>query len=199
MIKNKDPFVFWVLSGIIGAYTRNAYSFFAKEIGLAKFYIWQVGASLLIPKAQTQTMPGIILGFLIDAVMGGIFGVIIGLLLEWRGQKNYIVKGMGVGLMAWMFFYGILFHNLPFTTESAPNDPLSNISAFIGHSIFGIAAAVVYVKFFSKRFVEPTNATNSGTEHEKHKPMRFRLAPSPAKKNEDEHKRIRLKKPIKLR
>lgn len=181
----------WVVSGIIGAYTRDLYSFFAKEIGLAKFYIWRVGASLLIPKAQTETFWGNILGFLVDAVVGGLFGVIIGLLLEWRGTRNYIIKGMGVGLLAWMFFYGILFHNLPFTLTSAPNDPLSNISAFIGHSIFGIAAVMVYVKFLSRKFVESSNPDNSDhVQDNKHNPRRFKLIPQPSKN--------RLKKPIKL-
>lgn len=200
MIKHKDPFAFWVLSGIIGAYTRNAYNFFSKQIGFAKFYIWQVGASLFITQPQTKTFWGNVVGFLVDAVVGAFFGVLIGLLLEWRGQRNYIIKGWGVGLMAWMFFWGILYHNLPFTKANAPGEALSNISAFIGHSIFGIVAVVVYVKFFSKKFVESSDVKNSENTHgDKQKPMRFRLAPQPSRKIEEKHKTIWLKKPIKLR
>ena len=152
IIYKKDPFVMWVISGVIGVSIRNIYSFFAKQIGLAQFYIWNLGASLMVEKPQIQTIWGNVLGLIIDGVIGGMFGVVIGLLLEWRGNSNYIIKGWGIGMMSWMFFYGILYHNLPFTVETAPKDALSNISAFIGHSIYGISAALVYVKFFYKRF-----------------------------------------------
>ena len=37
---------YWVLSGIVGVLARDTWSFFAKQVGLAKFYIWQVDASL---------------------------------------------------------------------------------------------------------------------------------------------------------
>ncbi len=148
----QDRFIFWVFSGIIGVIIRNTYSFFAREVGLAQFYIWNLGASLMVETALLETFWGHILGFLVDMVVGSIFGVLVGLLLYLTGHAYYALKGCGIGLMAWMFFYGILYHNLPFTQANAPSDPLSNISAFIGHSIYGIVTAIAYVKLFSKHF-----------------------------------------------
>jgi uncharacterized membrane protein YagU involved in acid resistance len=151
MNKSNDPFALWALAGIIGVIVRDVYSYIAQSIGLAKFYIWQIGADLMISPQTVHTFWGNLLGWLIDLTIGAMFGVVIGLLLEWRGQKNYIIKGWGVGLMAWLFFFGLIFHNLPETRKLAPLDPASNLSAFIGHSIYGITTAVVYVKWLAKR------------------------------------------------
>jgi len=142
---------YWIVSGMAGVIVRDLWSLFSKAVGLAKFYIWNVDADLFTTRAGALTAWGTVLGLLTDLVVGSIFGVVLGLLLEWRGVKHYALKGMGVGLTAWFFFYGILFHNLPHTSAIAPSDPLSNISAFIGHAIFGIAMSVVYVKVFYKR------------------------------------------------
>ena len=53
---------------------------------------------------------------------------------------------MGLGLLAWLFLFGILFHTLPQTQAIAPKDALSTISAFIGHFIFGLSMAFAYGK-----------------------------------------------------
>lgn len=144
----QDHFYYWIVSGIIAVIIRDIYSFIAKKIGFANFYIWNVGASLMIDRSEISTVWGIVLGLLVDIVVGGLFGVLIGLLIEWRGTKNYIIKGWGMGLITWLFFYGILYHNLPYTKANAPSDALSNISAFVGHSIFGIITALVYIRYF---------------------------------------------------
>ncbi|MHB1041317.1 MAG: hypothetical protein ACYC0Q_00535 [Eubacteriales bacterium] len=152
MEKRDYPIALWVVSGIIGVLVRDVYSFLAKQVGFAGFYIWNIGASIFIEQSDIQTFLGTTLGFLVDLSIGAILGVVIGLILEWWGKKNYLLAGLGVGLSAWLFFYGILFHNLPYTKDFAPKDPLSAISKFIGHSIFGITTAVVYVKYLSRKF-----------------------------------------------
>lgn len=147
-------FAAWIIAGLTGVIVRDIYSYFAKEIGLAKFYIWNIGASLLVKIPEIKTVWGTALGLLVDLITGALLGILFGLLIRWSGSKNYIIKGWGVGLIAWLFLYGIVYHNLPYTKPSAPSDALSNISAFIGHSIFGITMALVYIKIFSKRFAD---------------------------------------------
>ncbi|MHB1421179.1 MAG: hypothetical protein ACYCX4_16650 [Bacillota bacterium] len=149
-----DHFNYWVYSGIAGVLTRDCWNFFSKMVGFAQFYIWQLGASAVIKKPFLNTFWGNVVGFLVDFTIGSIFGVLFGLIIEWRGPKHFLMKGIGVGLTAWMFFYGLLYHNLPFTTATAPSEPLSIISAFIGHVIFGAATAVVYVMFFLRKEAE---------------------------------------------
>ena len=146
MNQQDDPFLLWVISGIIGVIIRDIYSTFAKLVGLSKIFIWDVGADLFVTGKEVHGVFGEILGFSTDFVVGGMLGVTIGLLLEWRGQKFSLFKGWIVGLLAWFFLFGIVFHSIPETAPAAPKDAFSNISAFIGHSIFGIATAWVYLK-----------------------------------------------------
>jgi len=98
--------------------------------------------------------------------------------------------------MAWVFLYGLLYHNIPFTTKTAPAEAVSNLSAFIGHSIFGITTAVVYVKLLSKYAGNTEDAISE--PHVKSSPKKHYLSPAPARKITEEKKIIRLRKPIKL-
>ena len=74
MTNRSDPFALWFVSGIIAVLVRNIYSFFAKLFGLADFYIWNVGASLMVSRAEIETFWGTVVGFLIDFTVGGMFG-----------------------------------------------------------------------------------------------------------------------------
>jgi hypothetical protein len=139
-----DHFLIWVFSGIIGVLSRDIWSLLAKWIDLAKFNVWNIGADVFVEPYQVQTVLGTIVGFLTDFVTGGFLGVIFGLFIEWRGPKHYLLKGVGLGLLAWLFLFGIVFHTLPHTQTTAPKDALSTISAFIGHSVFGFSMAYAY-------------------------------------------------------
>ena len=156
MTKNDDPFLLWVIAGVIGVIARDIYGAFAKLIGLATHLIYNISADLFVHNQEVFSVPGYILGFLADFVVGAMVGILIGLLLEWRGLKHYLLKGMGVALLTWLFLYGMLFHNLPTTAQLAPKDALSNISGFISHAIFGITTAWVYLKLAKLKAPKPT-------------------------------------------
>lgn len=150
----KDKFMLWVISGIIGAIFMDIYSFLAKQMGLAQHYIWHISADIFIEPEAVATISGTILGLLADLVIGSVLGVIIGLLIEYSGSKYYLFKGWGVGLFAWLLFYGVLQHTLPHTETSAPKDALSNLSSFVEHSIFGLVSAWAYMKLAWKNLNE---------------------------------------------
>lgn len=192
----QDRFTFWVFSGIIGVIARDIWSYFARQVGLTGFYIWNLGASLMVQTALIETFWGTILGFLVDIVIGSMFGVMIGILLHLTGRAYYILKGIGVGLIAWMFFYGILYHNLPFTQAYAPGEPLSNIGAFIGHSIFGAVAVLVYVKLFAKNFESETVTKSEDAKVNNIYSGEYKLNSEPLKNIE---RKIRAIKPKKIK
>lgn len=193
MPKNKEHLLLWVIAGIIGVIIRDIYSFLAKQVGFATFYIWLVGADIFLDGPEIHTFFGNILGFLNDLVIGAILGVMIGLIFEWRGSKYYYLKGIGIGLMAWIFFFGILLHSLPHI-ETEPKNALSGISAFIGHAIFGVITAWIIKKYSVQEATEEVKSENT-TENT---PFKFRLAPNPAKKPPQQSHHSKFKKPTKL-
>jgi hypothetical protein len=144
--RNKEHFLLWVLSGIIAEFTRDLYTLGAKLIGLSRLYSWEVAADIFIKSSQTQTFLGTLLGIIADFVTGGFLGVLFGLFIERSGTKYCLLKGLGTGLLAWIFLFGILYHALPLTEQTAPTDALSNFSAFISHTIFGLSMAYAYIK-----------------------------------------------------
>jgi uncharacterized membrane protein YagU involved in acid resistance len=146
----KDRVTLGGIAGALGLLTRDVYSLFAKITGLAKFYVWNISADLFMKGKDTHTFFGHLVGFLADIAMGSILGIIFVYFLKFTSHKNTIIKGWGVGLAAWLLLFGIMVHNLP-SVEAAPKDALSNFSAFIGHSIFGISMGI-YAQTLLKKF-----------------------------------------------
>lgn len=146
MDKANDRFLWWVIAGSAGVLSRDLWSLVAKGTGLAKFYVWHIGADIFLTPSQVNTVAGNIVGILTDIVTGSFLGVLFGLFIEWRGWTYYWLKGWGIGMLAWLFLFGILFHMLPQTHSLAPDDAVSIISSFIGHSIFGLGMAFTYKK-----------------------------------------------------
>ena len=137
-----DRVVLGAIAGIAGILTRDIYSFFAKIIGLAKFTVWNIAAALFMKMDQVKTPVGNIVGILADTVMGALIGVLFVYFLKYTNTKNIILKGWGMGLAAWLLLFGVIYHTLPFGVIAAPKDALSNLSAFIGHSILGFSMGV---------------------------------------------------------
>ncbi len=142
---NMDHFAIWGLAGVLGIMVRDLYSYLAGIVGIAEFYIWNVGARIFVEGKEVTSILGNLLGFLTDFTIGGTLGVIIGATISATGRKHYLLKGWGIGQLAWLFLFGLVFHNLPNTMDAAPTNALSNVSAFVGHSLFGIITAWFYI------------------------------------------------------
>jgi hypothetical protein len=155
--KQGDAFVWWVVSGILGALAQDAFWFVLQLAGLADIHVWDVAASLAISAAEADRIVAMVVGGLLDLVIGGLFGILIGVLLEWRGTSAYLVKGLTVGSGAWAVGYGILIHNLPFSMERDLVHRSEMVGSFFGHAIYGAVTATVYVKWLWK-YVRSTQA-----------------------------------------
>lgn len=139
------------IAGALGFLTRDVYNFFAKLIGFAKFYVWQITANVFMDKKEVSTFFGNVVGILGDIAFGSAVGVFFVYFVKSTNTKNFLIKGWGVGLATWLLIYAILLRALPSSAASAPKDALSNISAFIGHSILGISMGV-YAQILLKKY-----------------------------------------------
>lgn len=138
----KDRVLIGGIAGALGILTRDLYSFFAKHIGFAKFYIWGMTADLFMEKQFVENFWGHVVGLLGDIIFGAAIGIVFVYFIKYTNTKNFIIKGWGMGMAAWLLLFGILLHTLPGSHTSAPKDTLSNFSAFIGHTIFGISMGI---------------------------------------------------------
>ena len=148
---SRDPVFLGGLAGSFGILTRDGYSFLAKTIGLAKFYVWNISAGLFMERKYVNTFFGNTVGILADIVLGAVIGIVFVYFIKFTNHKNFLIKAWGIGMAAWLLLFGIVFHSLPGTDHLAPQEALSNLSAFIGHSIFGISIGI-YAQILLKRF-----------------------------------------------
>ena len=139
------------IAGALGFLTRDVFSFFAKIIGLAKFYVWQITANTFMDKKEVSTFFGNVVGILGDITFGAVVGIFFVYFVKYTNTKNFLIKGWGIGLATWLLIYAILYRALPSSAASAPKDALSNISAFFGHSILGISMGI-YAQILLKRY-----------------------------------------------
>ncbi len=146
----KDRVILGGISGIAGLLMRDLYCFFARGIGFAKYYCWNISADLFMNGKEVITFLGTVVGFLADIVFGAILGVTFVYLLKITNSKNIIIKGWGFGVVIWLFLFGILIHSLPGVQTTMPQDAMSNFSAFFGHSIFGITIGILIQTLFAK-------------------------------------------------
>lgn len=145
----KDRVLIGFISGALGLLTRDVWNYFSKQIGKAKFYIWQISADLFMDLKYVKTFWGTIVGFLADIVFGGLLGIAFVYFLKYTNTKNIVIKGWGYGMAAWLFLFGIMLHNLP-QMQIVPKEALGNFSAFIGHSIYGISMGIYLIILLKK-------------------------------------------------
>ncbi|MGE5528562.1 MAG: hypothetical protein ACM3X6_05405 [Patescibacteria group bacterium] len=146
----RDRTTLGALAGAGAILVRDAYSFLAKQIGFARFYVWGIAADLFLQGKAVQSAMGTVLGFLADLCTGALIGVVYAHFLRHAGGRNPVLKGLGFGLAAWLLLFGIIFHNLSHTMATAPKDPASNLSAFAGHSIFGLVLGYLWSKLLQR-------------------------------------------------
>lgn len=142
----QDRTTLGAIAGMGAILARDAYSFLAKQIGFAKFYVWSIAADLFVQRKQAHTALGSILGFFADLALGALLGVFFAFFLLWTRGKNPTIKGLGIGIGAWLFLFGIMYHTLPVTKDLAPKDALSNLSALVGHAFFGLVMGLIGAK-----------------------------------------------------
>ncbi|ATW24793.1 hypothetical protein [Candidatus Formimonas warabiya] len=147
MDKSTDNFRIWVIAGIAGVITRDIFSLIVNLLGLSKTFIWNIAADIFVHGKEVYTFWGHILGFITDITIGAALGVATGLFLEWRGAKDYLLKGAGVALIAWLGFIGLIFHNIPQTRSIATEDAFSSMLSFLAHLLFGLATVWIIHKY----------------------------------------------------
>ena len=150
--REHDPIIVWALSGIIATVAfADGYSIILKILGAEEFYAWNLAADFIIQGRQAITsFYGVAIGLAADYFLGALNGILIGLLLEWRGSTYYWFKGMGVTFSNWIAL-GIMTQVVPnlFTYRLTP---LNFFTFFIGYGLIGVATAYMILTWRQRKF-----------------------------------------------
>ena len=144
----KDRFTLWVLCGITGAICREITGLVLKWTGLTNgLHIVNIAADLYTNDLkEIFSVAGVIAGILTDWGLGATLGIVIGYTLIIYGNQNYLLKGLAIGLLAWIGLYGFLVHGVPQMFILKLGIKVSCCS-LINHCIYGGITAFLIHKF----------------------------------------------------
>jgi hypothetical protein len=121
--RDDDHTLIWGLSGMISTVLfADLYLILLKWLGFEPQYAWNFAADYIIQGVRDiESFYGVVIGFTTDYFIGSLNGLLIGLVLEWRGTKYYCLKGIGVALSNWLAL-GIMTQVYPqlFTYKLTP-------------------------------------------------------------------------------
>ncbi len=156
-------------------------------------------SSIYLNPDYIHTVAGYILGTVNTFLLGSTVGVLVAITLRIFGKDYYLLKGIGVALMWKMGTFGILAP-IANITPNIKNEPQTMLLAMLNFFIMGIISSFIvkkYMKEDSSKYV--ANSQDSVSEpNDKSSPKKYYLSPSPARKNKETDKKVRLIKPIKL-
>jgi hypothetical protein len=146
MLAIRDRFVLGALAGMVGTIPSLILNFFSVQLGLAKFYSFQISGSIYLFPGLTDSVAGMVLGALIWISFGAFLGVVIVYLLTYTGHDYWWLKGPLVAFV--IMFVGI--YGIMYTSGAArivPFDLATNLSEAVGNLVFGFFTAYLVVRW----------------------------------------------------
>ncbi len=142
-----DRLTLWIISGVIGSIVRELFDFLVIWMGVPIIHIATLAADLFTNNMNdAKSLLGTLTGIVTDWIMGAVIGVIIGLVLQWSGCRNYLLKGIGVGLIGWVAIFGFLVAGMPHVFMFKPTI-LNTFFAIVPHSIYAGITAFCIIRF----------------------------------------------------
>jgi hypothetical protein len=149
MLKIRDRIALGTIAGLIGTIPGLALNYISVQLGLSKFYSFQLTGSIYLFPGLTDSLFGYILGGMVWLTFGVFLGIAIIYLIEITGEDYWWLKGVVVsfGIM-FVGIYGVLY-----TFGAArivPFDIATNMTEAISNIIFGLFTAYLIVKWRHK-------------------------------------------------
>ncbi len=142
-----DRLTLWIVAGIIGSIVRELFDAIIILIGLPIIHIASLAVDLFTNDINhIHSWLGVIIGIMTDWIMGAVIGVGIGLVLQWSGRQNYLLKGLGIGLISWVVIFGFLVQGMPWMFVLKPT-LFNTLFAIIPHGLYASITAFFIVKF----------------------------------------------------
>lgn len=186
----KDRLTAGAMAGVIGALTQIIYGLTVKSIGLSNYVFTDFGKVLIMTKPKDGIV-AFFIGATTHIILGALMGVVLSYVIKYTSSRFYILKGIGVGLSIWVFSFATgSYFRMPVFSNASIRVALT---VLIGSTIYGLVTTYALKKItnnFRKYF---------GEDAKDKKPRMFKISPHPARKIEKEDRKVKLKKPIKLR
>lgn len=180
------------VAGGLSAVVKSIISWGLYSLGVTKWSaLLDTGALIFSKVPMPLDFWHVSLAFFVHALWGSTMGLGLGLIYLVIGKKHSLLSGAFYGFVAWMAILNSLI-NVSTPKPLPSQDALSAWISLINHFVWGALAGFIIVKYYP--FKE--EATIQVTETSKIR--RFLFAPVPARKQEQNERKVRFVKPKKL-
>jgi len=146
MKKYNDTITIGVISGSIASVIMTVIDWMINFSGVVFTPPWVVSGHILLNTDVLYTTIGILLGLVIQFMLGAGFGVIIAVVIRLTGKDYYILKGLGVGSLFFIGNTGIM-QSVGNIAPWMRNELLSTIIALINFFILGTVSSFIIARY----------------------------------------------------
>ncbi|MCK8825391.1 hypothetical protein [Fuchsiella alkaliacetigena] len=140
-----DPITLGAITGIVANIPKEIMKLIFQQFGWQRYSYTQIAAGLFVPQDLVSNPLSLIFGAITDLTVAASLGVLTVYIIKNTGDDYPLFKGLLVGMMSYIFLYGLILE-LDITSTSVAT-PLPNFLALIQHIIFGLIMG-----WFIKRF-----------------------------------------------
>jgi hypothetical protein len=149
MFKNKIYLGF--CAGLAATIVKDVLNQTLYSLKLIKILFAQYAAGVFISAMESKSLPGIVVGYFIDAGLSALLGIIFVFLLEKTKPAHLLFQGFLYGIALFISIYGAL---LSFGISSIRERPLLDVILMIFiHLIYGFILGL-FVQKFGRKAVE---------------------------------------------
>lgn len=104
----RDTMTIGTIGGLVGTLAMHITNYVLMSFGLVKITTLQIASALFMDWEQVNTTYGVIVGAINHFFIGAIAGVIIAIVLKYFGKDYYLLKGLGVLGVMYLFAMGFI-------------------------------------------------------------------------------------------
>ena len=143
----EDRITLGIFAGITANIVRNIVGFISFFAGLQDYHIWQFAASAYVTTEEAQSV-GMIVGLFSDYMIASLLGVFAVYFLLYVGFNYYLLKGIFIGGLAWVFIFTIVVSTG--ISKINPNSTTGSISYLFNHLLLGVLIVIILKKYGKK-------------------------------------------------
>ncbi len=147
----EDEVICWITAGVISSIVKDVFGVITLWSQMVTYHIFFIAADIFMNSPDIYSAKGCFLGLVVDLIIGGFLGMVIGIFLKQTGYRFYLLKGLFLGLIVWLVFIGFIMHTLLAVFSTVLTQFNDLIQSVIAHMIFGMLAAYLIILLSPKQ------------------------------------------------
>jgi hypothetical protein len=145
--KYNDTITIGTISGIIAAIVMTLIDWILLLSGIQFTPPWVVAGNILLNTDVLYTPAGILIGYIVQFLLGSGLGVIVTIVIKLTGKDYYLIKGLGVSSLFYIGSTGIM-QTLVNIAPWMRSEISSTLMALINFIVLGVLSSLIIAKYY---------------------------------------------------